>query len=155
MHTHTRTCTHTTHTHCTHTHTHSLMHTHTTHTYTHTLAHSDPYVKVWLLHSGERHEKWKTSIKKHTLAPVFHEQFQFNVSNMQITDISLQLVLMDFDRFIWNKRIGTIEIGDHSPQKSGQTHWRQTCLSPHQTVSSWHSIQPVGHSADLSDDDHP
>ena len=139
-------------------HTHTHTHTHTNHLYplyTHTLAHADPYVKVRLLHSGKKREKWKTSIKKNTLAPVFHEQFQFNISNMQITDISLQLVLMDFDRFIRNERMGTIQIGDHSPQKSGQAHWKDTCLSPHQTISRWHSIIPVGHSVELSDIDHP
>lgn len=105
---------------------------------------SDPYVKVYLLHRGKRREKWKTSTKKGTLAPVFNELFQFDVSNMQINDVTLQLVLMDFDRFVRNDRMGTIQIGDNSRQMSGQTHWRQMCLSPRQTISHWHSFLPVG-----------
>ena len=112
---------------------------------------SDPYVKVCLLHRGKRREKWKTSTKKGTLAPVFNELFQFDVSNMQIKDVTLQLVLMDFDRFVRNDRMGTIQIGDNSQQTSGQMHWRQMCLSPHETISHWHSILPVGHHLEHSD----
>ena len=37
---------------------------------------TDPYVKVYILHKGKKHDKWKSTIKRNTLLPIFNEPFQ-------------------------------------------------------------------------------
>ena len=56
---------------------------------------SDPYIKVYLLHGGKRVSKWKSSIKKRTLIPVFNESFTFDISTLEVTDLSLQVLFTE------------------------------------------------------------
>ena len=63
---------------------------------------SDPYVKVYLKHNGERISKAKTHVKKNTLNPVFDESFAFDVPKSGIKSISLELMVVDWDRMSQN-----------------------------------------------------
>ena len=107
------------------------------------LVSTDPYVKLYLLHRGVRQTKWKTSVKRNTLTPVYNEPFQFDISRMDITDISLEVIILDYDRFSRNDLVGGFFIGETVQTKSGRLHWAEITSSPHTAISRWHSIQPV------------
>ncbi len=98
-------------------------------------------MKIYLVHRGKRITKWKTSIKKNTLFPVFNESFVFDVSMRDLSEISLEVVVMDYDRFSANDLVGVIIIGENSPHKSGRSHWNEIIASPKHRVSHWHSIR--------------
>lgn len=81
-------------------------------------------------------------MKKNTLVPVFNESFIFDVAMMDLSDISLEVVVMDYDRFSANDLVGVIIIGEHSPHESGRSHWEEIMVSPKHRVSRWHTIRP-------------
>ena len=69
---------------------------------------SDPYVKLCLRCADRRMDKRKTKIVKCTLNPVFNEAFHFNVTNTNIEESSLEIVVMDFDNIGRDELIGRI-----------------------------------------------
>jgi len=106
---------------------------------------SDPYVKVYVVHKGRKHSKWKSTIKKNTLLPVFNEPFQFDISNLNIQDISLEFVVMDYDRFSKDSIVGHVQVGPSAKEEMGRTHWEELISSPNQPISRWHTILSLSH----------
>lgn len=106
---------------------------------------ADPYVKVYLVHKGKQQSKWKTKVKKNTLNPVFNESFQFSIpkTGINLKDVSLDLVVMDYDRFSRDDRMGFVTIGEQSTHESGRKHWADMLSSPGHSVSQWHPIHFV------------
>uniref|UniRef100_A0A8D9B183 Synaptotagmin-11 n=1 Tax=Cacopsylla melanoneura TaxID=428564 RepID=A0A8D9B183_9HEMI len=64
---------------------------------------ADPYVKVYLLYKGQRVAKKKTHVKKRTLNPVYNESFVFEVPADNLDSVSLELLLLDWDRVTKNE----------------------------------------------------
>lgn len=66
---------------------------------------SDPYVKIYLVHNGQRVSKKKTHVKKRTLNPVFNESFVFDLpaSATSLDNISLEFLVLDWDRVTKNE----------------------------------------------------
>ena len=82
-------------------------------------------------------------MKKNTLVPVFNESFVFDVAMMDLLDISLEILVMDYNHFTAkNDLVGVIVIGEHSPHESGRSHWDEIMASPKHRVSRWHWIHP-------------
>ena len=117
-------------------------HTLSSHTTLLHLMTSDPYVKVYLIHKGKRQSKWKTSIKKSTLLPVFNEPFQFDIVDLNLKNVHLEFLVMDHDRFRRNDIIGVVYIGPNSPQECGRAQWSEMMISPRHSVSRWHPLLP-------------
>lgn len=104
---------------------------------------TDPYVKINLVCSGKREKKWKSTVKKNTLAPVFNESFRFDIpKEMSISDVYLEVLVMDYDRFSRNDVMGMIVLGDKHGYGNGRKHWIDMLHSPQQTISQWHSALP-------------
>ncbi len=108
----------------------------------HTPPTPDPYVKVNMMCENKRLHKWKSSVKKNTLLPVFNDSFQFDVSGLDLGKVTLQVKLMDYDRFSRDDHIGTVMIGEGVEQEAGRTHWTQMMGSTNHPVSLWHPIPP-------------
>lgn len=68
---------------------------------------TDPYVKIYLVHNGQRVAKKKTHVKKRTLNPVFNESFVFDLpaSATSLDNISLEFLVLDWDRVTKNEVI--------------------------------------------------
>lgn len=66
---------------------------------------ADPYVKIYLVHNGQRVAKKKTHVKKRTLNPVFNESFVFDLpaSATSLDNISLEFLVLDWDRVTKNE----------------------------------------------------
>ena len=52
---------------------------------------ADPYIKIHFIYKGKRKKKWKSTVKKNTLTPIFNESFLFEMSRgMNISDVHLK-----------------------------------------------------------------
>ena len=95
-----------------------------------------------LFHKGKNVHKWKSSVKKHTLAPIFNEQFQFNIYNMDLKDLQLDFIIMDYDRFSHDDFVGRVQVGPSVSDEMGRTHWDEMVTASNQPISRWHPISP-------------
>ena len=101
---------------------------------------SDPYVKIFLYYRGNKIYKWKSSIKKGTLVPVYNEKFEFSIMDMDVHCVSLYVVVADHDIMGTNDVIGMIDIGEGSIHPTGQLQWTEMISAPHTPISFWHII---------------
>ncbi|KAL4710941.1 hypothetical protein ACJJTC_017906 [Scirpophaga incertulas] len=104
---------------------------------------ADPYVKMYLLYNGQRIAKKKTHVKKRTLNPVFNESFVFEVPaapNATLDHVSLELLLLDWDRVTKNEVIGRLELGAEGVG-SARHHWREVQAAPRRQIADWHKLK--------------
>ena len=104
---------------------------------------ADPYVKVNLMQQNERLIKWKTTVKKNTLTPVFYESTQFNVAAIDLKSIHLDILIMDHDRVGRNSTLGIVKLGYEVDHTSGENQWQYALNNPNRLCSTWHSIHPI------------
>ncbi|KAG9437188.1 synaptotagmin-4 [Apis mellifera carnica] len=104
---------------------------------------ADPYVKIYLLYNSQRIAKRKTRVKKRTLSPVFNESFVFDIPNGAdgLNNVSLEFMLIDWDRVTRNEVIGRLEFGGPECQGSALNHWREVCSSPQRQIADWHKLR--------------
>ncbi|XP_014670834.1 PREDICTED: synaptotagmin-4-like isoform X2 [Priapulus caudatus] len=100
----------------------------------------DPYVKIYLLYNGQRIAKKKTHVKKRTLNPVFNESFLFDVPNEGLENLSLEMLVLDWDRVTTNEVIGRLEVGAKSTGNALR-HWNEVCNSPRRQIAEWHRLK--------------
>ncbi|XP_054711911.1 synaptotagmin-4-like isoform X2 [Uloborus diversus] len=101
----------------------------------------DPYVKIYLLYNNQRIAKKKTHVKKRTTNPVFNESFVFEVPyNEGLENISLEFLVLDWDRVTKNEVIGRLELG---PKTGGpaQQHWHEVRNAPRRQIAEWHKLK--------------
>ncbi|XP_072138437.1 synaptotagmin-11a isoform X2 [Mobula birostris] len=101
---------------------------------------SDPYVKVNVYYGQRRVAKKKTHVKKCTLNPVFNESFVFDVGADSLRDVSVEFLVIDFDRTTKNAVVGCAMLGANSPSPSGLDHWREICETPRRQLAKWHPL---------------
>lgn len=102
---------------------------------------SDPYVKIYILYNGQRIAKKKTHVKKRTLNPVFNESFLFDVPyNEGLQNISLELLVLDWDRMTKNEVVGRLEIGVKC-DGTESSHWSEVINCPRKQIAEWHKLQ--------------
>lgn len=104
---------------------------------------ADPYVKVHVIHKGKKVHSWRSSVRKNTLTPIFNEQFQFNLTNMELASIQLNFIVMDYDRFSRDDFMGVVKIGGVVSEETGRTHWEEMMSAPNLAISRWHPIAPT------------
>nr|XP_060614430.1 synaptotagmin-11 isoform X1 [Anolis sagrei ordinatus] len=100
----------------------------------------NPYVKVNVYYGRKRIAKKKTHVKKCTLNPVFNESFIYDIPTELLPDISIEFLVIDFDRTTKNEVVGRLILGAHSVTAGGAEHWREVCESPRKQVAKWHSL---------------
>ncbi|XP_007895398.1 synaptotagmin-4 [Callorhinchus milii] len=103
------------------------------------LSAADPYVKVNLYHDKKRISKKKTHVKKCTLNPVFNELFVFDIPCEGIENISVEFLVIDFDRMTKNEIIGRLVLGASTEGTVGE-HWREICEHPRRQIAKWHCL---------------
>ncbi|KAM4662436.1 synaptotagmin-11 isoform 2-T2 [Discoglossus pictus] len=101
---------------------------------------SDPYVKVNVYYGRKRIAKKKTHVKKCTLNPVFNESFIYDIPTDLLPDISIEFLVIDFDRTTKNQVVGRLILGAHSITANGIEHWREVCENPRKLIAKWHSL---------------
>ncbi|NXM86544.1 SYT11 protein, partial [Oenanthe oenanthe] len=101
---------------------------------------ADPYVKVNVYYGRKRIAKKKTHVKKCTLNPIFNESFTYDIPAHLLPDISIEFLVIDFDRTTKNEVVGRLILGAHSGSAAGTEHWRQVCDTPGKGVAKWHNL---------------
>ncbi|KAM3910313.1 synaptotagmin-11 isoform 1-T1 [Leptodactylus fuscus] len=100
----------------------------------------NPYVKVNVYYGRKRIAKKKTHVKKCTLSPVFNESFIYDIPIDLLPDISIEFLVIDFDRTTKNQVVGRLILGAHSVTANGIEHWREVCDNPRKLIAKWHSL---------------
>ncbi|XP_051577952.1 synaptotagmin-11b [Myxocyprinus asiaticus] len=100
----------------------------------------NPYVKLNVFCGHKRIAKKKTHVKKCTLNPVFNESFIYDVPAELLPDISIEFLVMDFDRTTKNQALGRLMLGSNSPCPSGAAHWQEVCQNPRRQIPKWHTL---------------
>ncbi len=93
-----------------------------------------------VLHKGKRLHKWKSSVQRNTLLPIFNESFEFEVFGLDLRRVTLQAMVMEYVWFGRDDHVGTVLIGENVEQESGKVHWGQVMSSLRQPVSHWHTV---------------
>lgn len=101
---------------------------------------ANPYVKVNVFYGRKRIAKKKTHVKKSTLNPVFNESFIYDIPPELLPEISVEFLVVDFDRTTKNEVLGRLLLGLHSPAPSGSAHWKEVCENPRRQISKWHNL---------------
>ncbi|XP_076157035.1 synaptotagmin-11a [Alosa pseudoharengus] len=101
----------------------------------------NPYVKVNVFYGRKRIAKKKTHVKKCTLNPVFNESFIYDVPAELMPDLSVEFLVIDFDRTTKNEMVGRVVLGGQSPAPTGVTHWREVCDNPRRQIAKWHNLE--------------
>ncbi|XP_053544423.1 synaptotagmin-10 isoform X1 [Ictalurus punctatus] len=100
---------------------------------------SDPYVKVSLICDGRRLKKRKTTTKKSTLNPVYNEAIIFDIPPENVEQVSLSIVVMDYDRVGHNEVIGVCRTGPDA-EGLGRDHWNEMLAYPRKPITHWHAL---------------
>ncbi|XP_019898204.2 synaptotagmin-10 isoform X2 [Esox lucius] len=103
---------------------------------------SDPYVKVSLLCDGRRLKKRKTTTKKSTLNPVYNEAIIFDIPPENVEQVSLSIMVMDYDRVGHNEVIGVCRTGPDA-EGLGRDHWNEMLAYPRKPITHWHALGEV------------
>ncbi|KAM8826394.1 synaptotagmin-11b [Synchiropus picturatus] len=101
---------------------------------------ANPYVKINVFYGRKRIAKKKTHVKKCTLNPVFNESFIYDIPPELLPEISVEFLVVDFDRTTKNEVLGRLLLGLHSPVPTGALHWREVCENPRRQISKWHNL---------------
>ncbi|KAL3048259.1 synaptotagmin-10 [Trematomus bernacchii] len=100
---------------------------------------SDPYVKVYLICDGRRLKKRKTTTKKSTLNPVYNEAIIFDIPPENVEQVSLSIMVMDYDRVGRNEVIGVCHSGPEA-EGLGRDHWNEMLAYPRKPITHWHAL---------------
>ncbi|XP_019963382.1 synaptotagmin-10 isoform X6 [Paralichthys olivaceus] len=100
---------------------------------------SDPYVKVYLICDGRRLKKRKTTTKKSTLNPVYNEAIIFDIPPENVEQVSLSIMVMDYDRVGHNEVIGVCHAGPDA-EGLGRDHWNEMLAYPRKPITHWHAL---------------
>lgn len=97
------------------------------------------------MYKGQKLAKKKTHVKKRTLDPVFNESFQFELpcgDGISLDQLSLEFLVMDWDRVTKNEVMGRVEIGPKAKNNVGRSHWEEVKKAPRHQIAEWHKLKP-------------
>lgn len=85
----------------------------------------------------------KTSHLKGASNPIFNEVFEIDIESMNLEELQLDLVVMNYDRLGHNNEIGGVSLGDNVTHKSGCSHWNKLMIETNSDVTMWHPLLPL------------
>ena len=102
---------------------------------------SDPYVKIKLLDKkGNRIEKKKTSVKMDNLNPYYHEGFVFDLKQELLREVTLELMVFDYDKIGSSDIIGKVSVGNNRKGLESK-HWMEMLKNPRHSAVQWHALK--------------
>lgn len=72
---------------------------------------------------------------------MFNESFIFDVPyNEGLENLSLEFVLLDYERITRNEVIGKLVIGASATDSTAEQHWLDVKSSPRRQIAEWHKL---------------
>ena len=96
-----------------------------------------------MMQQDQRLVKWKTTVKRNTLMPVFYESTSIDIGAVDSSNIHFDVLIMDYDRVGRNCILGLVKLGYSVGHASGEKQWQQVLNNPNKTFSTWHCIKPI------------
>lgn len=90
--------------------------------------------------TGDTVHKWQSKVKKSTLTPEYNQDFTFDLADMNIDEVKLELVVKDKDIFTRDDFIGMVSFGKSVNQDSGRNHWSEIIGNPYTRITHWHTL---------------
>lgn len=87
--------------------------------------------------------KWHSTVKKNTLNPVYNEPFSFNIDGKDVNELSLNIIVKDYDVIGQNDMIGCALIGAASPCESGRSQWTAVVKTPGVVTTCRHTLSII------------
>lgn len=72
---------------------------------------------------------------------MFNEPFQFVIRSYPMDELSLSVVVMDYDRFSRDEVVGVVMVSKSSNDPPCQRMWREVISSPGQQIAQWLPLQ--------------
>ncbi|KAB7502739.1 Synaptotagmin-17 [Armadillidium nasatum] len=102
---------------------------------------TDPYVRVSIVLRGRHHKSKKTTVKRNTLEPTYHESFSFRLTSADLRETSIVVTVWDFNAgVVKDEFIGRIVIGKEGSGPCETTHWNSMLASERHAVAQWHTL---------------
>ena len=95
------------------------------------------------MYKRKKTRQWKSTTKQFTLTSIFNEAFRFDLRNINIQEVTLDVCVISYDRFAKDEEIGRIQIGSEVDHETGSHHWKQVLAQPQNRISHWHAFAPV------------
>ncbi|XP_071498361.1 synaptotagmin-12-like [Diadema antillarum] len=100
----------------------------------------DPFVKVYLLQSGKKISKKKTSTKRSETCPIFNEAMMFSVPSNILEKVTLRITVAESGAGGKIPSVGHVLIGANS-RGTALSHWNQMLVSLRKPVAMWHPLR--------------
>ncbi|ODN02651.1 Synaptotagmin-3 [Orchesella cincta] len=101
----------------------------------------DPYVKVYMIGSGKRLKKKKTTARKNTNNPVWNEAVSFSISPSALATGAVEICVLDQSNDLMGTSsiIGSCILG---PRESGSelAHWQEMSQNFRKSIAMWHVL---------------
>ncbi|XP_013782740.1 synaptotagmin-12-like isoform X4 [Limulus polyphemus] len=101
---------------------------------------ASPFVKVYLLQSGKKIRKKKTSVKKDDPNPIFNEAMIFSVPTNTLQSIQIRITIADYQTDGKTPSLGHVFVGSQCRGKS-LSHWNQMMSSLRKPIAMWHPLR--------------
>ena len=103
---------------------------------------SDPYVKIKLLDRKGKQigKKKKTSVKMGNLNPYYNESFVFFVEQELLKQVTLELMVCDYDKIGASDPIGKVSVG-YNRKEVELKHWKEMVDNPRRPIIHWHVLR--------------
>ena len=103
---------------------------------------SDPYIKIKLLDRKGKQigKKKKTSVKMGNLNPYYNESFVFFVEQELLRQVTLELMVCDYDKIGASDPIGKVSVG-YNRREVELKHWKEMVDNPRRPIIHWHVLR--------------
>lgn len=102
----------------------------------------DTYVKVVLISPiGKPVAKSKTTIRRSMTDPEYNESFVFQMSERDLTEVTLQFSVVAISRTRKKKEmLGWFALGKNNSGQEESVHWNDMIQAKEKSVSRWHIL---------------
>ena len=102
----------------------------------------DLYITVYLMRGQRILQSYRTSKKKGSSDILFYENYSFDLSSLDLNELTLRLTAMHCCKHVINTDhvIGQVDTDDRTSKTSFGCHWLEVITSSRRSVNKWHTF---------------
>lgn len=102
----------------------------------------DLYITVYVMRGQRILQSYRTSKKKGSSDILFYENYSFDLSSLDLNELTLRLVAMHCCKHVINADhvIGQVDTDDRTSETSFGCHWLEVITSSRKSVNKWHTF---------------